>query len=143
MDRVRDGVLGLLERDDEVLLIRKPGRPEDEWIFPGGGVEDGETAREAFLREMREELGLDPDDFDAVEVSDATHRYPLPDDSDLPHDGQAKRIVTAQVREDAAVEPNRDEPGDPEVAAVRWVAREAVPGELGFADLRAAVREFL
>jgi 8-oxo-dGTP pyrophosphatase MutT (NUDIX family) len=43
------GNVALIER-------RKPGRRY--WAVPGGGIERGETAAEAAVREVREELGL-------------------------------------------------------------------------------------
>ena len=58
--RVRRGVIGILRRGDEYLMIRraegvaKPGC----WCFPGGHVEPGETPRQAVGRELREELGI-------------------------------------------------------------------------------------
>lgn len=58
--RVRRGVIGILSRGDEYLMIRradgvaKPGC----WCFPGGHVEPGETPRQAVGRELREELGI-------------------------------------------------------------------------------------
>lgn len=44
---------------DKVLLIER-GRPPNagRWTVPGGGVEVGESMREAALRELREETGL-------------------------------------------------------------------------------------
>ena len=58
--RVRRGVIGILSRGDEYLMVRradgvaKPGC----WCFPGGHVEPGETPRQAVGRELREELGI-------------------------------------------------------------------------------------
>jgi 8-oxo-dGTP diphosphatase len=48
---------------DRVLLIsmQPPGEPRW-WHFPGGGIEDGETPREAAIRELREETGLEATD---------------------------------------------------------------------------------
>ena len=46
-------------RDGKVLIVRR-ARPPASGIFtlPGGGVEAGETLREAVIREVREETGL-------------------------------------------------------------------------------------
>ncbi|MEM6848666.1 MAG: NUDIX domain-containing protein [Pseudomonadota bacterium] len=43
--------------DDGCTLLVKP-RYAPRWQFPGGGVDPGETAREAALRETFEETGL-------------------------------------------------------------------------------------
>ncbi len=47
---------------EEYLLLRRAPHKErypDRWSFPTGVMEAGETAREAALRELREETGLD------------------------------------------------------------------------------------
>ncbi|ELZ81643.1 NUDIX hydrolase [Haloferax sp. Atlit-4N] len=51
------GALCERERDGAVLLVRQDGQ----WVLPGGGVEAGETRREALVREVAEETGLDAD----------------------------------------------------------------------------------
>ncbi|MFC6943238.1 NUDIX domain-containing protein [Salinirubellus sp. GCM10025818] len=58
------GVGALVERDDELLLVRQDGR----WMLPGGEVERGEGHAEALVRELDEETGLavDPGPLRAV-----------------------------------------------------------------------------
>lgn len=47
-------------RGDEVLLIRRGKAPrEGEWSLPGGRIEPGEAVRDAALRELREETGVE------------------------------------------------------------------------------------
>lgn len=54
------GVGAAIVRGDEILLIRRGKPPKiGEWSLPGGGVELGEGTREAALREVKEETGLD------------------------------------------------------------------------------------
>jgi len=43
-------------RDGEFLMIRNPRRG---WEMPGGGIEEGESIRDAARREFAEECGLE------------------------------------------------------------------------------------
>jgi 8-oxo-dGTP diphosphatase len=64
----------VVERGRVLLTQRKRGSHlEGLWEFPGGKVEDGEDPRDALVRELREELGVDADVGDIVEVT--FHRY--------------------------------------------------------------------
>ena len=51
--------MAVVERDGKVLVIRRHLDGRDYAVLPGGGVEDGETAEEAVVRELREECSLD------------------------------------------------------------------------------------
>ena len=62
----------------QLLWARRVGG-RDAWQFPQGGIKKGESPREALYRELREEVGLEPE---AVEVLGTTRgwlRYRLPE----------------------------------------------------------------
>lgn len=51
-------VTGIVIRDGKILLIHRFKQGAEYYVFPGGGVEEGETWEEALKREMLEETGL-------------------------------------------------------------------------------------
>lgn len=56
-----DIAVGLVEKDDHLLIQRRPddGLLGGLWEFPGGKQEEGESLETACRREVREELGID------------------------------------------------------------------------------------
>jgi len=54
--RIRAGVV--LIEDGKVALIERFRNGNHYFVFPGGGVDEGETPQEAAIREMEEETGL-------------------------------------------------------------------------------------
>jgi len=54
-DRV-DAAGGVVERDGRVLLVHRPRY--DDWSFPKGKLDPGESFEHAALREVEEETGL-------------------------------------------------------------------------------------
>ncbi|MBV9012689.1 MAG: NUDIX hydrolase [Pseudonocardiales bacterium] len=79
--------LGLLERqlpmpaslvvvrfEDSMLMIFDSWRRQ--WELPGGKREPGETARQAAMRELEEETGIEAVDMDFVAVAECDLRQP-------------------------------------------------------------------
>lgn len=58
-------VAAAIKKDDKILLARRPPHLHqgDKWEFPGGKVETDETAEQALVRELREELNITPTSY--------------------------------------------------------------------------------
>jgi 8-oxo-dGTP diphosphatase len=69
-------VAGILEREGLVLICRRTAQQSHplQWEFPGGKVEDGETAAAALARELNEELGIDG--VESEEITRYEFAYP-------------------------------------------------------------------
>jgi 8-oxo-dGTP diphosphatase len=101
----------LIEENRVLLSQRKRGTHlAGAWEFPGGKVQPGEDPRDALVRELDEELGIETAVGDIVEVT--FHRYP-------------ERSVLLLFYEVART-PRSPEPRALDVAAFRW----AEAGEL-------------
>lgn len=49
----------VLDEENRMLMVKQHHDGKDIWMVPGGGIEEGEGAREAAVREVKEETGLD------------------------------------------------------------------------------------
>jgi 8-oxo-dGTP diphosphatase len=58
-DQLGKRASALIIKDSKILLIHRKKEGEEFWVFPGGGVEDGETLEAALVREVKEETNLD------------------------------------------------------------------------------------
>jgi ADP-ribose pyrophosphatase YjhB (NUDIX family) len=76
----RVAVYALIRRDDAVLLTRisSRGAYPGAWTLPGGGLDHGETPRDALAREVREECGVDSRVGDLLDVHDTHFRGTAP-----------------------------------------------------------------
>jgi 8-oxo-dGTP diphosphatase len=94
---------GLVERDGEILLVHRP--KYDDWTFPKGKAEDGETDEACALREVEEETGL------RCRVGDRAGTTEYVDSK-----GRPKRVQWFRMQPvDGAFEPTE------EVDEIRWV----------------------
>lgn len=68
--RVGIGVMIQNEKDQVLLGLRQGSHGDGEWAFPGGHLEFGETIYETAKREVKEETGLDVNEFKLISVAD-------------------------------------------------------------------------
>jgi putative (di)nucleoside polyphosphate hydrolase len=76
-DGFRANVGIVLIRDDRQVFLggRTGGRG---WQFPQGGVQQHESPEEALFRELKEEIGLEPEDVEVLASTRNWLRYRLP-----------------------------------------------------------------
>lgn len=55
----RDRASGVIVWDGKVLLIKRIKPTETYYVFPGGGIEEGESPEAAVIREVKEETNID------------------------------------------------------------------------------------
>lgn len=69
-------VVGLIIKEQKILVAKRPfDKPyAGYWEFPGGKIEENESAEEALKRELAEELGIEV--LNAAHCFQHTHSYP-------------------------------------------------------------------
>jgi 8-oxo-dGTP diphosphatase len=105
-------VAAVIERAGLILIgQRKPrGRHGLKWEFPGGKVETGEESREALVRELREELGIEARIGAEIERYDFSYTA-----------GHVTRLIFFHVTEFTG------EPANLDFAQIAWVERRRLP----------------
>ena len=68
----------LVNSKGEVFVGQRVDRDSDAWQMPQGGIDKGESPREAALRELKEEVGLDAEDVEILAESREWLSYDLP-----------------------------------------------------------------
>ena len=128
----------IFDDHERVLLVKFVFPTNTRWALPGGGIDPGEDAREALLRELREELGLHLDVHEiGPHVWDRTHVIPLSSG----HDGQQDRIFVVRTAHfDPVPEIGWERMRAEHVHEVRWWTLDEIAGatEVCFAPARLA-----
>ena len=105
-------VAAVIERAGLILIgQRKPrGRHALKWEFPGGKVEPGEAPRDALVRELREELGIE------ARIGEEIERYDFSYSA-----GNVTRLIFFRVTEFTG------EPINLDFAQIAWVTGKDLP----------------
>jgi len=66
----------ILDSKGNFLIDQLVNYEKNQWNWPGGGIDKGESARKAILRELKEELGTDK--FKVIKKAKFTNKYDWP-----------------------------------------------------------------
>lgn len=83
----KPGAKAIVVHNDKICLVLRDNNPEipnpNKWNTPGGGIDEGETPREAIIRELKEEINLNATEIIETGVTTYTdgsvvYRYFVP-----------------------------------------------------------------
>jgi len=94
--------------DKKYFLAKRKGIRRA-WQFPQGGIDEGESPKEALLRELREEIGTD--EVDIISEFPEWISYDFPNsksDKKYPYKGQNQKYFLVKLRSNAVINLNSE-----------------------------------
>jgi putative (di)nucleoside polyphosphate hydrolase len=123
----RTRVSGLLLKGEEVLIVEHQKKGKSYYLLPGGGINEGESPKEALFRELLEEIGTQEVDVIGEFPEWITYDFP-PNSANspklYPYQGQTQKYFLVRLKEDAVIDLDAHEL--PEVEAYAFVPYEEV-----------------
>lgn len=105
------GVKVVITDGERILLVKHTYIPHDNWTFPGGRIEPGESPSQTARREIREELGLELEDLEELNRFTSTAEFKR----------DTVFVFTARPSD------LPDRPASWEIAEVRWFEQDDLP----------------
>ena len=122
----------LLNKDGKALVAQRLDSPSlDAWQMPQGGIDEGESPRQAARRELYEEIGVAPELTEILAESADWHSYELPPELAQKIWGghfigqKQKWFALRFLGQDSDIQ--LDQP-NAEFSAWQWVDRPELPG---------------
>jgi len=110
-------------RPNVAAIILSPKYPEkvevfvakrtdvDAWQFPQGGIDKGESPKEALLRELKEEIGTDKVEIIAEMPEWLSYDFPkMIAEKMYPYDGQTQKYFLVRLKPNAKINLNTEIP---------------------------------
>ena len=115
----QQNVAGILRNRDGKILICERASMRGAWQFPQGGVDPGETPEQALVRELWEEISVDPGDFKILSKRDG-YRYLFSGGKKRGHDGKNQTYFLCDfLGDDSKLNVQTEHP---EFRAWKWIA---------------------
>ena len=93
----------------EVLIAKRSD--VDAWQFPQGGIDEGETPKEAIIRELKEEIGTNDVEIVASMPNWLTYDFPKKIAQKMyPYDGQKQKYFLVRLKPSAKIDINTSNP---------------------------------
>jgi putative (di)nucleoside polyphosphate hydrolase len=126
--RYRPNVAAIIKRHDKKILVGERSDIPGAWQFPQGGVKQPETPQQALVRELKEEISLQPSEYRIID-SKGPYRYLFEKDRFKEgFNGQEQTYFLVQLNDPKA--PINVETEEPEFSRVRWI--EPIEFKLGW-----------
>ena len=106
------------------FFIARRNDIKDAWQFPQGGIDEGESSKEALFRELKEEIGTDKIEIIAKYPKQLKYDFPKTVAKRMyPFDGQIQTYFLVKLKSNAKINLNTKHP---EFDDYRFVKREEI-----------------
>jgi len=95
----------------KVLIANRNDYKNDIWQFPQGGIDEGESPKEALFRELKEEIGTDEIEVIAEHPKWLSYDFPPKAKGKMyPFDGQTQKYFLVRLKSGAKIDLETKEP---------------------------------